>query len=135
MWSTVRLAHDPSALPPELEDFLRERHLGTLTTVRADGSLHVCAVGFTWDSAAGVARVITGGGSQKARNVERGGRAAVGQVDGGRWCSLEGPARVVTDPAGVEDAVARYRARYREPRENPVRVAIEIRVEHVLGRA
>jgi PPOX class probable F420-dependent enzyme len=135
MWSTGTMAHDPAALPSELEKFLRERHLGTLTTMRADGSLHVCAVGFTWDPAAGVARVITGGGSQKARNVERGGRAAVGQVDGGRWCSLEGPARVVTDAAGVEEGVARYQARYREPRENPARVVIEIQVEHVLGRA
>jgi hypothetical protein len=95
----------------------------------------VCAVGFTWDPATGVAQVITGSGSQKARNIERGGRAAVGQVDGRRWCSLEGPARVVTTPAGVEDAVARYRARYREPRQNAARVAIEIQVEHVLGRA
>ena len=135
MWSTGRMAHDPSALPPDVEEFLREPHLGTLTTTRADGSLHVCAVGFTWDPATAVVRVITGGGSQKARNIERGGRAAVGQVDGGRWCSLEGPARVVTARAGVDDAVARYRARYREPRQNPARVAIEIQVEHVLGRA
>jgi hypothetical protein len=48
---------------------------------------------------------------------------------------VEGPARVVADAAGVQDAVARYRARYREPRENPARVAIEIQVERVLGRA
>jgi PPOX class probable F420-dependent enzyme len=128
------MAHDPRALPAELAEFLCERHLGTLTTVRADGSLHVCAVGFTWDPATGLVRVITGAGSQKARNVARGGRAAVGQVDGGRWCSLEGPARVVDDPVAVADAVARYRERYREPRDNPTRVAIEIQVEHALGR-
>jgi hypothetical protein len=79
--------------------------------------------------------VITARGSQKARNVERTGRAAVGQVDGGRWCSLEGPARVVDEPDAVADAVERYRERYREPRDNPTRVAIEIQVERVLGRA
>ena len=129
------MAHDPAALSPELTEFLTERHLASLTTVRADGSLHVCAVGFTWDADAHIARVITSAGSQKARNVETTGRAAVGQVDGPRWCSLEGPARVVDDPDAVAAAVERYRARYREPRENPSRVAIEIRVERVLGRA
>jgi F420H(2)-dependent biliverdin reductase len=129
------MAHDPAALSPELTGFLAERHLASLTTVRADGSLHVCAVGFTWDADARIARVITSAGSQKARNVQATGRAAVGQVDGPRWCSLEGPARVVDDPAAVGVAVDRYRARYREPRENPNRVAIEITVERVLGRA
>jgi PPOX class probable F420-dependent enzyme len=129
------MAHDPAALPDELAGFLRERHLASLTTVRADGSLHVCAVGFTWDPDAHVVRVITSGGSQKARNVQASGRAAVGQVDGPRWCSLEGPARVVADPDAVAEAVDRYRTRYREPRENPQRVAIEIDVERVLGRA
>jgi PPOX class probable F420-dependent enzyme len=128
------MAHDPVALSPELTQFLAERHLASLTTVRADGSLHVCAVGFTWDADAGIARVITSAGSQKARNVQATGRAAVGQVDGPRWCSLEGPARVVDDPAAVAEAVDRYRARYREPRENPNRVAIEITVVKVLGR-
>lgn len=129
------MAHDPAALSPELTGFLAERHLASLTTVRTDGSLHVCAVGFTWDGNARVARVITSAGSQKARNVQATGRAAVGQVDGPRWCSLEGPARVVDDPAAVEEAVNRYRVRYREPRENANRVAIEISVERVLGRA
>ncbi|MFN8026558.1 MAG: PPOX class F420-dependent oxidoreductase [Acidimicrobiia bacterium] len=129
------MAHDPAALSPELTEFLRERHLASLTTVRADGSLHVCAVGFTWDPEARLARVITSAGSQKARNVQATGRAAVGQVDGPRWCSLEGPARVVDDADAVGEAVDRYRARYREPRENPKRVAIEISVERVLGRA
>jgi PPOX class probable F420-dependent enzyme len=129
------MAHDPGALPDELTDFLRERHLASLTTVRADGALHVCAVGFTWDPDARVARVITNGGSQKARNVQATGRAAVGQVDGPRWCSLEGPARVVEDADAVAEAVDRYCARYREPGENPQRVAIEIAVERVLGRA
>jgi PPOX class probable F420-dependent enzyme len=129
------MAHDPAALPAELTDFLREHHLGSLTTLRPDGSLHMCAVGFTWDPDARIARVITNGGSRKARNVQATGRAAVGQVDGPRWCSLEGPARVVDGADAVADAVDLYRARYREPSENPQRVAIEIDVERVLGRA
>ena len=135
MWSTGGMATSPDALTPDAHAFLRERHLGTLSTLRADGTLHVCAVGFTWDSDALVARVITGDGSQKVRNVERSGRAAVGQVDGGRWLSLEGPARVTRDAHEIAIAVARYTERYQAPRVNPQRVAIEIRVERVLGRA
>jgi PPOX class probable F420-dependent enzyme len=135
VWSTVRMATAPADLSPEAHAFLRERHLGTLSTLRADGTLHVCAVGFTWDPDRLVVRVITGDGSQKVRNVERSGRAAVGQVDGGRWLSLEGPARVTRDPDDVATAVARYTDRYQEPRVNPRRVAIEISVERVLGRA
>ena len=135
MWSTVGMPTAPADLAPEAHAFLHDRHLGTLSTVRADGTLHVCAVGFTWDPDALLVRVITGDGSQKVRNVERSGRAAVGQVDGGRWLSLEGPARVTRDPAEIATAVARYTERYQEPRVNPRRVAIEITVERVLGRA
>ena len=129
------MALDPHDLGPEVLAFLTERHLATLTTLRADGSPHVVAVGFSFDAAAAVARVITFAPSQKARNAARGGRAAVCQVDGGRWLTLEGPVRLVTDPAGIAAAVAGYAARYRQPKERPDRVAIEITVDRVLGRA
>jgi PPOX class probable F420-dependent enzyme len=115
--------------------FLTERHLGTLSTVQRDGTLHVCAVGFTWDPGRGLVRIITGDSSQKVRNVERAGRAAVAQVDGARWLSLEGPAVVARDPDAVAAAVERYASRYREPRPNLRRVVIEIGVERMLGRA
>jgi len=117
--------------------FVAERHLATLTTLRPDGSPHVVAVGFTWDAAAGLARVITFAPSRKARNVlaAPGGRAAVSQVDGGRWLTLEGPAVVTDDPARVAEGVRRYAARYRDPKERDDRVVIEIQVDRVLGRA
>ena len=117
--------------------FLAERHLATLTTLRADGSPHVVPVGFTYDPAERVVRVITQRPSQKARNAARGGRAAVSQVDGGRWLTLEGTVRLVTDPPGVTRAVAAYTQRYQAPRERPDndRVAIEIAVDRILGRA
>ncbi|MFV0524747.1 MAG: TIGR03618 family F420-dependent PPOX class oxidoreductase [Acidimicrobiales bacterium] len=129
------MAHDPGRLDPALAAFLAERHLGTLTTLRPDGSPHVVAIGFSFDPSSGVARVITFASSVKAANAARGGRAAVAQVDGGRWLSLEGPVRLVTDPDGVAAAVAGYTARYRRPKERPDRVAIEISVERILGRA
>jgi PPOX class probable F420-dependent enzyme len=127
---------DPRGLPAEALEFVTERHLATLTTIRPDGSPHVVPVGFTWDPATGLVRVITGGGSRKVAHRRAAGpdaRAAVCQVDGRRWLSLEGRATVTGDADRVAEAVGRYRARYREPRVNPARVAIEITVERILG--
>jgi PPOX class probable F420-dependent enzyme len=129
------MALDPGALTPEVLSFLHERVVGTLTTLRADGSPHVSAVGFAYDAPARLVRVITWSSSVKARNAARGGRAVVAQVDGGRWLALEGPVRLVTDPEGVAAAVAAYAARYRQPGERPDRVAIEVAVDRILGRA
>lgn len=132
------MALDPADLPDEVLTFLSEYHLATLTTLRTDLSPHVVAVGFSYDVEARVARVITWAGSQKARNVDRmhaaGQRAAVCQVDGGRWLSLEGPVRLVSDPEGVRAGVDGYAARYRQPKQRDDRVVIEISVERILGR-
>jgi PPOX class probable F420-dependent enzyme len=128
-------ALDPADLPAEALAFLAERHLASLTTLRPDGTPHVVPVGFAFDPADGVARIITWAASRKARNLVDGGRAVVCQVDGGRWLSLEGPATVTGDPDRVAAAVAGYAARYRQPSERADRVAIEIAVDRVLGRA
>ena len=120
---------------PEMLSFLAERHLATLTTLRADGSPHVVPVGFSYDGDAGLVRIITFARSVKARNAARGSRAAVSQVDGGRWATLEGVSRLVDDPQSVALAVAGYAARYRQPGERADRVAIEIVVDKVMGRA
>jgi PPOX class probable F420-dependent enzyme len=132
------MALDPAQLSDEVLAFLAEYHLATLTTLREDLSPHVVAVGFSYDRGQQVARVITWAGSQKARNAERmhaaGQRAAVCQVDGGRWLSLEGPVRLVTDPDGIKAGVEGYAARYREPKQRDDRVVIEIFVDRILGR-
>ena len=130
------MPYDPKSLPEEVLAFLNERHLATLTTLRPDGSPHVVPVGFAWDDRVGLVRIITFAPSIKARNVLRGGtRAAVSQVDGRRWLTLEGVARLTDNPADVAAAVAGYAARYRQPSEHIDRVAIEIGVDRVLGRA
>ena len=128
---------DPADLSPEVLAFLGEYHLASLTTARPDGSPHVVAVGFSFSPADQVVRVITWAGSKKARNVAAspGARAVVCQVDGGRWLSLEGPATVTDDPERVAAAVAGYAGRYRQPGERDDRVAIEIHVDRILGRA
>jgi PPOX class probable F420-dependent enzyme len=118
----------------ELE-FLAERHLGTLTTIREDGTPHVVAIAFGYEHARGRVLIISSDGTQKIRNIERNGRAAVAQVEGRRWLALEGDARVDKSPDGVAEAVGAFEARYRPARENPNRVAIEIKVDRILGRA
>ena len=132
---------DPARPTEAMLTFLAERHLATLTTLRADGSPHVVAVGFTYDPATRTVRVITGDGSVKVRNAEKRspagdpGRAAVCQVDGRRWLTLEGTVAVSRIPAEVTDAVQRYALRYRTPRVNPTRVVLTISVDRVLGHA
>ncbi len=125
-------------LPPELEDFVAERHLASLTLVRPDGRPHVTPVGFSWDPDTDLARVITWAGAVKSRLLETHGalRAALCQVDGGRWCTLEGSAVVTDDPARCREGLIRYAARYSPPKDRgPDRRVIEIAVERVLGRA
>ena len=129
------MALDPLNLDEVVLSFLRERHLATLTTLRSDGSPHVVPVGFGYDPAARVVRIITFDGCQKVANARRGGRAAVSQVDGGRWLTLEGEVRLVDDEAGIAKAIAAYTERYQAPGERADRVAIEIAVDRILGRA
>jgi PPOX class probable F420-dependent enzyme len=132
------VAIDPTDPPEAVLAFLTERHLATLTTLRPDGSPHVVAVGFTYEPEARLVRIITFAPSKKARNLlgaGSGSRAAVCQVDGGRWLTLEGAAVVTDDAARVAEAVRRYAGRYRQPGERDDRVAIEITVDRVLGRA
>jgi PPOX class probable F420-dependent enzyme len=124
----VRLGH------AGLQEFWTERHLCTLTTLRADGSPHVVAVGATLDPAAGLARVISSASAAHVRHI-RGGqdRVALCQVDGARWATVEGRAVIRDDPESVAEAVRRYAARYRQPRPNPTRTAIEITITKILG--
>lgn len=122
-------------LSAEAHRMLSEYHLASLTTLRADGTPHVVAVGLTFDADAAKARVITFDGSQKVRNAERGAYAALTHVDGPRWLTLEGPVVVRRDAESVADAEARYAARYRQPKANPRRVVIEMDIARAMGSA
>jgi F420H(2)-dependent biliverdin reductase len=127
------VALEPAALPPAAVEFLRERHLGTLTTLRRDGSPHTVPVGFTWDEEALVARVIASRGSAKVRQARAGRPASLCQVDRRRWLTLEGRTHVLEDRESVRDAEERYAVRYRVPRPNPERVVVVLEVARVLG--
>ena len=132
------MAHNPHNLTDEMTEFLRDRHLASLTILRPDGTPHVTPVGFAWDPDTATARIITWSGAKKVRLLEAagGGRAALCQVDGGRWLTLEGHAVVTADPGQCADAVARYSERYSPAKDRGAdRRAIVIAVDTVLGRA
>ncbi|MGQ0483245.1 MAG: pyridoxamine 5'-phosphate oxidase family protein [Pseudonocardia sp.] len=124
-------------LTPDFEAFWAERRICLLTTLRPDGSPHVVPVGAVLDLPAGLVRVITRKGSRKVANIRYAGpdgaRVAVGQVDGGRWCTAEGLAVVREDQESVAEAERRYAQRYRVPKPHPERVVLEITVLRLLG--
>jgi len=111
--------------------FVADRHLATLSTIAKDGAIHTVAVGYTLHD--GVVRIITSDGTQKVRNIERDGRATVGQVDGARWISFVGNAVIERDRDDITLAENLYAGRYRQPQPNPRRVVIRITVDRVLG--
>ncbi|MBW9122359.1 PPOX class F420-dependent oxidoreductase [Microbacterium trichothecenolyticum] len=114
-------------------EFVRERHIGTLSTLAPWGGIHAVAVGFTLHE--GVLRIITSRDSQKVRNVRRDRTATVSQVDGARWLSFQGTATVHEDPDEVALAVSLYAERYRQPRVNPLRVTILLTPTRLMGSA
>jgi hypothetical protein len=107
-----------AGMNPDLVEFWTERHLCTLTTL---------------DPEAGLARVITSKNSAKVRHIATGdNRVAICQVDGGRWCTIEGTAVIRAEADAVAEGVRRYAARYRQPRPNPERVVIEVTITRML---
>ncbi|MFF4759998.1 pyridoxamine 5'-phosphate oxidase family protein [Streptomyces sp. NPDC001292] len=137
--ATTTYALDPGAPDAPYLGFWRERHLCTLTTLRPNGTPHVVPVGVTYDPEARLARVITNKSSAKVAHVmaagPQGAPAAVCQVDGRRWATLEGRAFVRTEPERIAEAERRYAERYeRAPGPNPSRVVIEIELTRALGR-
>lgn len=137
MTRTRNLDHSLALDDPALLEFWSQRHLCTLTTLHADGRPHVVPVGATLDPEAGLVRVIASRPSLKVRQVLAAGKAgapvAVCQVDGGRWTTAEGLATISQVPADVREAERRYGLRYREPKPNPERVVVLIRLQRMIG--
>lgn len=113
------------------QKFLTDYHIATLSTLAKDGTLHVVPVGFTLVD--GVARVIASGSSVKVRNIRERGHATLSQFERATWMTFVGVGTVHDDPETVAEAVELYAGRYRQPRENPERVAIHIEVRKVMG--
>jgi PPOX class probable F420-dependent enzyme len=127
---------DPEQPTDLLAAFFRERHLATLTVLRPDGSPHVTPVGFTYEPAQRLARVITWADSWKAKHVagQPGVRAAICSVDGGRWVTLYGVAALATSAQAIAEGVRRYTERYRPPKDRDDRVVIEVTIDRIVGR-
>ncbi len=125
-------------LSSENMEFVTERHLASLTIVTSSGRPHVTPVGFTWDEKENLVRIITWAGSTKAKLLDRSPeplRAAVCQVDGGRWITFEGNATVTADPERCQEGTSRYAKRYSPPKDRGEdRRVIEICVDRILGR-
>ncbi|MEU5425837.1 pyridoxamine 5'-phosphate oxidase family protein [Streptomyces olivoreticuli] len=125
---------NPSA---DLLAFLQEYGFSTLTTVRSNGGLHSVVVRATYDTQTREVRIITRKGSQKVVNITSSlepARVTVCQTVGPKWVSFEGTAEVVTDGEAVDDAVARYGARFgRTPAPDPERVLIKVAVDRAIG--
>ena len=130
-----RPAVDPGALPDDVAAFLAERHLATLTTLRADGSPHVVPVGFSYDAA-------DPPGPHHHLRRRRPRSPTPAGAGGPRW---PGRRRPVADarghrvghrptPTGWPPRWPRYGERYRQPGERDDRVALEIAVDRILGR-
>lgn len=124
---------DPAHLTAAALEFITERHLATLTTLRSDGTPHVVPVGFTFNADRTEVRVITFARSRKAHHAATGGRAAVCQVDGGRWITFEGTVTVDDSADVVADSVAAYAGRYRQPKERTDRVVLRLKVDRVMS--
>ena len=85
-----------------------DRHTTWLTTINADGSPHVTAVGALW--ADGTFWFVTGERTRKGRNLARDPRCTVAVSMRESDLVLEGDAQQVTDAATVAAMAARWAA-------------------------
>lgn len=84
------------------------RYTTWLTTLNADGSAHVAAVGAVWVD--GAYWFQTGDVTRKAKNLERDPRCTISVSLQDLDLVVEGTAEKVTDPAAVARAVAAWNA-------------------------
>ncbi|MEZ4661705.1 MAG: TIGR03618 family F420-dependent PPOX class oxidoreductase [Caldilineaceae bacterium] len=107
----------PTPPPAFALSLLEGRHIATLATHRADGSIHLAAIWFLYHD--GILYFPTNSGSQKARNVARNPTASAmidtrvpGQEQG---ISVSGHAAIIAGQRG-RDRVAQAQRRYLTPK-------------------
>jgi len=100
-----------------------------LSTTGPGGRAHAAAVWYLWRD--GEVQIVTGRGSQKHRNIERTGQAAVTWLDDWRYLTAAGP--VTAEPLTREDRYALW-AHYRGPEVAAKETASDAHEEMVLLR-
>ncbi|MGW3205647.1 pyridoxamine 5'-phosphate oxidase family protein [Streptomyces sp. NPDC001135] len=108
-------AADVTATPwAEAERQLATAEIFWVSTVRADGRLHVTPVIAAWHD--GVVYFSTGKGEQKAKNLAHDSHCALttggNSLGEGLDLVVEGRAEPVTDPAALDEVIAAYEAKY-----------------------
>jgi F420H(2)-dependent biliverdin reductase len=129
------MALTPAQLDGDAHAFLASRRLASLTTFRSDGSAHVVPVGFMYDPAEALARIVAPLDTVKVANLRRDPRAVLCQVDGGLWATLEGVATIRDDDASFARTLQEYEAKFGPMHGSPHgRCSVEIAVQLVMGR-
>ncbi len=123
-------------LTDEQKQFLEQPFVGTVTTLREDGSPHSTIV---WiDVEDGIVSFNTALGRAKPKHLERDPRAGVLVVDPNdpyKWVSVDGHAEITTDGADAQiDRLAKkYLGKDEYPWRNPEETRVKVRItpEHV----
>ncbi len=116
--------------------FLREAHLGVLTTLRADGSPHSTVL---WvDAIDGDVVVNTARGRAKERHLLADARVSLAVFDAQdfqRWISVDGTATLVDEGARahIEALAVRYQGAvpFSSPRDGEQRVIVRIAADRI----
>ena len=123
-------------LSEKQKQFLEQPFVGTVTTLREDGSPHSTVVWVDVDD--GVVSFNTALGRAKPKHLERDPRAGLLVVDPNdvyKWISVDGRAELTTDGADaqIDKLAKKYLGADEYPYRNPdeTRVQVRIRPDHV----
>lgn len=100
-----------STLSPWAQQFLREEHGATISTINKDGSPFVTTVWYLLQED-GTLIMTTQEKSQKVKNLRRDPRIAICVGEGGRSVSLYGTVTISQDQSMVRQDMERLAARY-----------------------
>ena len=98
------------AIDPQLSDFVAQRHVGTLATIKRDGRPQLSNVSYTYAAApdgTGLVRVSLTDDRAKVKNLRRDKRASmlVQSSDGWTYAVVEGDMELTDAAADPHDAV------------------------------
>src|SRR5947207_1531934 len=122
-------------LTDKQRQFIAENpYVGTVTTLRPDGSPHSTIVWVDWDG--GDVLFNTAAGRVKARNLERDLRVSVlvaDRADGYRWVGVRGAAELTSEGADehIDKLARKYTGEGWRPKPDERRLLVRVRPERV----